>query len=357
MKKIAILVPDLSLGGGQRSAVSTAELLALDNDVNIVVFCDDNRIFSTETKIIDLQCPKKDNISAKLFNIYSRYKAFKQLWQKEQYDVIISFLESANLCAYLTNGSKSILTLHLSPAMLSPFDQHVLRRVLKYSSNVVAVSEGLKKHLAMTGHTFKGISVINNPINPQKIQALAQKDSFTHPKKFIVSAGRLTSQKRYDVMIDAFLESKASITHDLIIIGGGDDLCALNEQVRSKPNVHLVGEMQNPFPVINIAEIFLMTSRYEAFPMVLLEAMALKKVVVAYDCPTGLADLIQHQHNGILVKNNNFQELVRWIDQLIFNEELRSELASNCLDSIEDYTSHSIRGYWLKYLEKMDLEN
>lgn len=353
MKRIAILVPDLSLGGGQRSAVSTAELLALDNIVHIVIFCDENRVFNTEVDVRDLQCPKKASFGGKLLNIYKRYKAFKKLWQQEQYDVVISFLESANLCAYLNNCSKSVLTLHLSPTMLSGFDQRILKHVFKYSNNVVAVSEGLKKHLAMTGHRFKEMSVINNPIDAEKIQALAQKEPFTHPKKFIVSAGRLTRQKRYDVMIDIFLESQASLTHDLIIVGGGEDFEALNQQVKSKPNVHLVGEMKNPFPIIKAAEMFLMTSDYEAFPMVLLEALALEKVVVAYDCPTGLADLIQHKHNGVLVENNDSPNLVKWIDRLISNEVLHFELTKNCLASIEDYTSHSIRQHWSKYLEEI----
>ena len=353
MKKIAILVPDLSLGGGQRSAVSTAELLAVDNDVNIVVFNDENRVFSTHVTVIDLQCPKQSNLGGKLANVYKRYKAFKALWRREQYDVVISFLESANLCAFLNNRHKSVLTLHLSPTMLSSFDQLVLRHVFKHSSHVVAVSEGLKRHLADTGYTFKDIAVINNPVDPEKIQAMAEDAPFVHPKKFIVSAGRLTGQKRYGVMIDVFLASKASHTHDLIIIGGGEELPALQKKAAPSPNVHLVGEMKNPFPIINAAEMFLMTSRYEAFPMVLLEALALQKVIVAYDCPTGLADLIQHKCNGILVENNDSKRLITWIDRVISKQINVNAMANHCLPSVERYTFPSIKQRWLDYLEMM----
>ena len=356
MKKIAILVPDLSLGGGQRSAVSTAELLAVDNSVDIVVFCDESRVFKTDVHVIDLQCPKYSSLGGKFFNIYKRYDAFKALWLREQYDVVISFLESANLCAYLNNRTRSVLTLHLSPTMLSTFDQYILRYVFKYAANVVAVSEGLKTHLETTGYTFNDIAVINNPINPPKIQSMAYQSPYTHSKKFIVSAGRLTGQKRYDVMIDAFLTSKASLTHDLVIIGGGEDFYNLKAKVKSQPNVHIVGEMKNPFPVIKAAEMFLMTSRYEAFPMVLLEALALQKVVVAYDCPTGLADLIQHRYNGILVENNDSSSLVKWIDKVVLNGEDVEEITSNCLPSIERYTYASIGLRWQRYLASREIK-
>lgn len=352
-KKIAVLVPDLSLGGGQRSAVSTAELLAIDNEVNIVVFSDDDRVFDTEVEVIDLKCPKKNSLTGKLYNIYRRYKAFRQLWRSKKYDVVISFLESANLCAFLNNKEKSVLTVHLAPRMLSGFDQYILRYVFKYSKNVVAVSQGLKKHLEATDHRFKRISVINNPVDPQKIQTLALKDPFSHPKKFIVSAGRLTGQKRFDLMIKVFLQSKASQTHDLIIIGGGEDFDSLQSKAKSLSNVHLIGEMKNPFPVIKAAEMFLMTSKYEAFPMVLLETMSLAKATVAYDCPTGLTDIIQHQHNGILVANNDNEALVGWIDRVCLDEALRVDLTDNCVSSIEAYTSQSIGRLWHQYIRAL----
>ena len=162
MRKIAILVPDLSLGGGQRSALSTAEMLAVDNDVSLVVFSDENRVFETDIKVIDLMCTKRANFIGKMQTIFRRYLAFRKLWKQEGYDVVISFLESANLCAFLNNRQKSVLTLHLSPAMLSGFDQRILRHAFKYSNNLLAVSKGLKQHLISTGHQFKEIAVINN---------------------------------------------------------------------------------------------------------------------------------------------------------------------------------------------------
>lgn len=351
MKKIAILVPDLSLGGGQRSAVSTAELLSRNNKVDIVIFSDEKRVFETDLRVRNLSCPKKDSFLGKTYNIYKRRQQFRKLCAQEKYDLVISFLESANLCAFLSDRKNSVLTMHLSPKMLTRFDQLILRHVLSRSENIVAVSDGLKKHLGEMGHDLRNITVINNPICAESIRAQAGENNFNNTKRFIVSAARLTWQKGYDVMINAFRKSQASSTHDLIIIGAGEDLDSLKSMLEPDDNVYFIGEMSNPFPVIKAADMFLMTSRFEAFPMVLLETLALEKAIIAYDCPTGLTDIIENNENGVLVENHNFDELVKAIDRVTSSEIVRSELTKNCLASIEQYSFDSIESRWESYIQ------
>ena len=133
MRKIAIFVPDLELGGGQRVAVNMAEMFAkAGNQVQIVMMSDDESHFNTSVPIVSLQCQKKDSFIGKLITIAQRVKAFKALVKQEQYDVIVSFLESANLCAFLSAPKKSILTIHGDPIIFTGFDRLMLTRVLPF---------------------------------------------------------------------------------------------------------------------------------------------------------------------------------------------------------------------------------
>jgi len=352
MKKIAILVPDLCLGGGQRVALNTAQLLAQKHDVNLVIFTDEDTLFKTNIKVINLNCSKKHTLFGKFYNIYNRVKKYKRLLRKEKYDVTISFLESANLCAFLSHRQKSILTIHTSPELLTKFDQIILHYLFKYSHHLIAVSNGLKNTLE-TLFKLDNITVINNSIDPKLINSLANQNQFKHPRKFIVSVGRLVDEKRYDVMINAFYKTKASKEYDLIIIGDGPNFEKLksNLDMRSN-NVFLMGKMENPFPVIKEAELFLMTSRIEAFPMVLLEALSLSKPVVAYNCPMGLKDIVNHNGNGLLIKNNNLNGLVNAVDKVIYDKDLKESLIKNSQSSVNRYVPQVIAEDWEAYLRR-----
>jgi len=266
-------------------------------------------------------------------------------------------LESANLCAFLSDRKKSILTIHTKPELLTRFDQFILRYIFRYSHNLVVVSRGLKTSLE-SSLKLTHISVINNSIDIAQIQSLATKDNFTHPRKFMVSVGRLVEVKRYDVMIDAFCRSKASDEYDLIIVGDGEDFEALKNHMKNCPSthvnkIHLLGEMENPFPVIKAAELFLMTSRIEAFPMVLLEALALGKPIVSYNCPANLKDIVLHNINGLLVENNDFETLIDAIDLVIYDENLKSKLISNAVESVKRFSTDEILKDWKQYFDTM----
>ncbi|MEE9444742.1 MAG: glycosyltransferase [Cocleimonas sp.] len=366
MRKIAIFVPDLELGGGQRVAVNMAEMFAkAGDDVQIVMMSDDASHFDTNVTIVSLKCQKRDSFVGKLRTIYDRVKSFKTLIKKEQYDVIVSFLESANLCAFLSDRKKSILTIHGNPIIFEGFDRLMLQKVLRFSPNLVTVSDGLKDIL-QDDYSLKNVGVIKNATDPQEIQSKALLEVFSHPRKFMVAAGRIADVKQFDVMIDAFYQSKASQSegYDLIIIGDGEDREALEmktklhtETNKSKGLVHLVGQKSNPFPIIDASEFYLMSSKTEAFPMVLLEALSLGKPVVAYDCPTGVKEILVDNMNGILVENQNQDALADAIDKIVYEKGLQEKLASNSVKSVENFTPSNINKQWQSYFDQMDVRN
>jgi glycosyltransferase involved in cell wall biosynthesis len=341
-----------------------AEMFAKAGDqVQIVMMSDDESHFDTTVPIMSLHCQKKDSFVGKLLTIAQRVKAFKKLIKQEQYDVIVSFLESANLCAFLSAPKKSILTIHGNPIIFTGFDRLMLTRVLRYSPNLVTVSDGLKDILHKD-YGLKNVAVIKNATDPTEIQEKAAKETFTHPRKFMVAAGRIADVKQFDVMMDAFYQSKASQAYDLIIVGDGEDREALENKVKlhtehsqSHATVHLVGQKSNPFPLFDAAEFYLMSSKTEAFPMVLLEALSLGKPVVAYDCPTGVKEIINDGENGLLVENQNQDALATAIDKIIYKQGLQEKLAKNAVLSVEKFTPDNINKQWQSYFESLDIRN
>ena len=350
MKKIAILVPDLTLGGGQRVAVSTANLLQKGHDVCLILLNDqEENLYDSDVPILNLKCTKKKTTFGKLSNIFLRRHRLKKLIKKEKFDVILSFLESANLSVFLSARKTSILTMHNKLEMLTRFDQLVLKHLLIYSPNIIAVSDGLKAELE-SNCGLENVETIRNPIDPNLIQYAASEYKFSHPKKFIVSAGRLSYQKRFDGMIDAYLDSQASNEFDLIIVGGGEDEEALKKKIKGYNNIFLLGQRKNPFPIIKAAEFYLQYSRTEAFPMVLLEAFSLSVPVVAYNCPTGLKELVKHNDNGLLIEDESSKAMSQAIDLMATDVQLREKLSKNCLKSIEKYSPEKTHLLWMTYL-------
>lgn len=372
-KKIAIVVPDLTLGGGQRVAVNTAELLARSskwnenhtsseaddsNEVHVITFHDENTLFETNLKRITLDCPERKNIFFKVLNIFKRVKRLRSVLKKENYDVVISFLESANLAAYLSNKN-SILTIHSDPKIISTFDKYILRYVLKKSENIVAVSEGLK-NLLENKYPLKQVSVIHNVINLIEIESFGNQDDIAvhqlprkENRKYIVAVGRLVDEKRFDVLIDAFERTKASQNCDLIIVGDGENRKKLEEKTSSmSANIVFLGEIKNPFPIIKWAEFYALSSETEAFPMVLLESLALETPIVAFDCPVGVKEIVINNENGLLVENDNVDALAKSMDTLFYDQALRERLSKNCVSSLERFNSNEIYQNWMNFFEE-----
>ncbi len=347
MKKIAIVIADLDLGGGQRVAINLAQEFAKNHDVTLIIFHDSERHYGMPGRLVNLNCPEKKRLPGKLYNILKRAARLRKVIKKEQYDLVLGFMETANFATALACPDAA-LSVHCNPRELTFFERLLLKLTYPRAKNIIAVSDDVVSILR-DDFNLKHVSRIYNPVNVADIQAQV-KTPYQHPKPYIVALGRMHEVKRFDLLIDAYAKSKMQQQCDLVFVGDGELRLSLQQQATDyalQEKIHFVGAQNNPFPYLAGAKFLTLSSRTEAFPMVLIEALALKCPVVATDCPTGPREIIHHAENGLLVENENSDALQEAMDQLYFDEGLQQKFRENALDSIQHLSGEKIVKEWL----------
>ena len=347
MKNIAIVIADLDLGGGQRVAINLANALAKNNQVSIVIFQDDEIHYQAPGDVINLNCPQASNVFGKVVNVFKRAKKLKKLIEKEKYDHVFGFMETANFPTAMVFKDAAI-SVHCNPRELGFFEKLLLRLTYSRVKNVISVSEDVASILR-SDYGLKNVSRIYNPIDVEEVTAQGSKP-YQHPKPYIVALGRFHEVKRYDLLIDAYAKSKMKEDCDLIIVGDGELRGSLENQVNAlqlSGKVHFAGTQANPFPYLAGAEFLTLSSRTEAFPMVLIEALALQCPIVATNCPTGPREIVRHNENGLLVENENVDAFSEAIDSLYYNDLMRHKFKMNAISSIQHLSGEKISAEWL----------
>jgi glycosyltransferase involved in cell wall biosynthesis len=179
-----------------------------------------------------------------------------------------------------------------------------------WADYVVAVCEGVAKDLVETAAIpNERVRVIYNPIVTPDFEAKARsplQHSWFGPGKppVILSAGRLTAQKDFPTLIQAFALVRKGRPVRLLILGEGEERLALEGLVKRLDLDHYVsmpGFVANPYPYMARAGVFALTSRWEGLPGVLIEALYCGAPLVATDCPGGSREILANGQYGQLV--------------------------------------------------------
>lgn len=178
------------------------------------------------------------------------------------------------------------------------------------------------------------------------------------PSKTVVSIGRLSPQKNYCLLIDAYAKIAAKYPeHRLWIVGAGKLKDTLQQQIRAwklEESVLLYGATSDVAAVLRQAEAFVLSSDYEGLPNCLMEAMAAGVPCIATDCPSGGPKaLIHNMDNGILVPVNERDQLADALDRLLSDELLREKLSANAKKSAEAFRPHIVFAQWRDYVESI----
>lgn len=176
----------------------------------------------------------------------------------------------------------------------------------------------------------------------------------------VITAGRLTRQKGYDLLIPAW-RSVADRHPDwrLRIFGSGESresLQALIEEHRLTDVVTLEGPARSLGDEMTAASVYVLSSRFEGLPLVLLEAMSKGMAAVSFDCPTGPSDVIDDHRNGILVPPRDVDALAAGILELIEDPELRRRCGAAAVETARDYTMDAVGPRWEALMRDLHAE-
>ena len=176
-------------------------------------------------------------------------------------------------------------------------------------------------------------------------------------EKIVIGAGRLTWQKGFDVLLDAFVPvAEKHPDWKLRIYGDGVRRWRLKRRIIRQGvynNVFLMGATQRLGEMMSRASVFALSSRYEGFGMVIVEAMSKGLPVVSTDCPRGPAEIIDQGGDGILVPNEDVEALTRGILELIEDDERRARYGEAALEKSHTFDISVIGAQWKALFDEL----
>ncbi len=237
---------------------------------------------------------------------------------------------------------------------------------------IISKSKGMHEEMVRFFSFFTDYKVIYNPYDIEKIEKLSKEEVenfvFEKEKIYIVSVGRLIYPKKQDILIEALksLDEK----FELILIGDGyakEDFKKFAQDLGLKKRVHFIGKVKNPFKYVSKSDIFVLSSRSEGFPNVLVEAMICKIPVISTDCPSGpreilapesdiskrLKDSLEITPYGILVPVDSVEKIVEAINIISKNASLRNQMVVNAYNRVKNFNLKRISSiYYETFLTK-----
>ncbi|MGI8952108.1 MAG: glycosyltransferase family 4 protein [Chitinophagaceae bacterium] len=350
-KKIKVLeaIRQGQIGGGETHILNLVVTLDTTKFEPVVLSFTDGQMMDTlnEIGVKNFIIP-----SNKAFDVLT-WKKVKQLLQEEKIDIIHVHGTRANTNIFWAAKSLGVPIIYTIHGWSFHDDQNwavknarifVEKFITQNSKFNISVSESNQKTGFENISNFKSV-VINNGINlnvfnPNKSLKNIREELKISQEKIVVGfVARMTAQKDPLTLIHAFkkvLQQKNNVV--LLMVGDGE----LKEKVIQLANELKINEQiifenfRNDIPdVLNAIDIFCLPSLWEGLPIGLLEAMTMKKAVIATEVD-GSKEIINHQENGLIIQPQNVDELANAILMLAENFSLRNELGNSARKTVEE---------------------
>lgn len=292
---------------------------------------------------------------------YFKHKSrLKKILYELKADVVVSmFTNDVSFLYKIKDGSKKILEIHFSrefrllakrKGIIRLIDQYVTylndKIVSKYDKFVVLTNQDKESWKSQ-----ENISVIYNSVTNSGNEIVSSLN-----KKQILAIGRLTFQKNIELLVELWGGiSKKHPDWSLIIVGTGDSK-ELRDKI-TKMNlegvIKLVPSTNSIEDYYKESSMYLMTSRYEGLPMVLLEAQNYGLPIVSFDCKCGPREIINDGEDGYLIDNGNRIDFIAKVSLLIENEISRKEFGKNAKINSRKFSEKKIMEQWLNLFEEL----
>jgi len=353
-KNILFVIDSLGIGGAEKVILTLSEEFISKSYRVDIISCEDKIEFeipmgiSTHTigfkksflmytkyrkklytKILELEEKNSQKFELILVNLQKSTKLMQNYQHKNIYHIIHNTLSQS---AFKKRTRLQIF-----------FKRKKLQKIYK-DLNIITVSLGVKDDLMHEIRVKpKSIKTIYNPIDKEKISQLAIEANPIIDKKYIIHVGRFHSQKRHDILLKAYKES--NIDAKLVLVGEGsekDEIVKLINQLDIEKKVILTGFIQNPYSIIKNASFLVLSSDYEGFGNVLVEALMLNTPVISTDCKSGPNEILIDELKDYLVPKNDIDTLALKIKTL-YNSNSKIAIDNKYTDKFD--TTNIIKEY------------
>lgn len=319
--KLSIITSSLAGGGAEKIAVNLANHYAeLGYTIDLVTFNAKGEYIEQLSSLVELVDLKIKPVRF-VFGLHNIFP-LRQYLKNSKPDAVLSVARSSNtivgLAFIFLNKSRVIFreanTMHITlkkPWYKKIVNLNKMRISYRYADIIIANSEDTKRDLMRNKITSKEkIIVIPNPVLPSNYLDLSNEkieDEYLNDSnlKTVISVGRLVEQKNHELLIRSFkLVNEEDPKTRLLIIGQGKEkssLIKLIEKLKLSNVVKIVGFKQNIFPYYRLARVFVLSSNWEGFGNVIVEALSLGKPVVCTNCPGGPKFILDNGKYGKLV--------------------------------------------------------
>lgn len=359
-EKIVLVIPSLTHGGAERILSLLAESLAQKgNDVTVLTLYNRKDFYVLKDNIkrrrLILENETRNLVQAILANI-SRIRKIRSAILDESPAVVISFLNRTNIRTLIALRNTNIPVI-ISERSHPKFNKigiiwSILRRCwYKKAFCLVSPSKGVDNFFKFIPEPKR--LVIYNPVTIPLYREADSSYSFRAGRKNILSVGRLVRDKNHEMLIRAFAGIAIQLDNwDLTIIGEGilrRKLEILVSDFHLHDRVFLPGLNKTPEYLMRSADFFVLSSRWEGFGNVLIEAQSQGCPVLSTDCPTGPKEILG---NSALLVDNDEASLRDGMIQMAHNSKLREHLKKEGLKNIERFSTSVIFNEWSSLIQE-----
>lgn len=356
--RLALVIDSLRAGGAERVMSIMADYWAGHGNLVTLLTIEkkETDFYSLDDAVtrVGLDCAQESGCLIKAVrHNWRRLRILRRTLVALDPDVVISFMDKTNILTLLATtgtGLPVIVSEHIDPRQ-SPLKGiwNLLKKITyRWASSVVVLTEELKTVMGRVVPPEKVYVIPNPAIIIEGDDATGESQSY--PAPYIVAMGRLIKQKGFDYLLEAF----ARCGHpgwSLVILGEGRDrgeLESLAGRLNIRERVFMPGIVRNPGNIMRRGNMFVLSSRFEGFPMALVEAMSCGLPVVSFDCPTGPSDIIKPGEDGVLVSPENVDELGEAMSKLMDDQGERKRLAKNAQNVVERFSIGKVGEKWEK---------
>lgn len=361
--KLLFFISSLQCGGAERVCITLCNHWAARGwDVTLATFDDGSEppFFqpSPGVRHVTLGLQRRSTgLVHSVANNARRIAKLRTFVRAERPERILSFIDATNVLAILAaagTGIPVVVAERVDPARHEISRAWKVLRRLVYSK-AFAIAVQTRSIAAYFPSSWRNrIAVIPNPV--PDVTGSTAPTRLERTRRTIVGMGRLERQKGFDLLIRAFGSVAAKRPDwDLLILGEGSEREALAAEISRlalSDRVAMPGREPEALGALRRADLFVLSSRYEGFPNALLEAMACGLPVIAFDCPSGPADIIKDGVDGVLVPAEDTRALAQAIEDLTGDEERRRRLGARATRVATRFSVERIAVRWERVLRE-----